>query len=70
VLPISSLVSGIQSRENHCQDIAIARGFRPLTEAEVVDALLRARPHAGDGPMEAYKVGNYGCDWHHKQPQA
>jgi len=66
-LPISSLVCGIQSRANLRQDLAIARDFRPLTEAEVVEVLGKAKPVALDGRMEAYKVGNYGCDWHHKQ---
>ncbi len=66
-LPISSLVCGIQSRANLRQDLAIARDFKPLTEAEVIEVLGKARPAALDGRMEAYKVGNYGCDWHHKQ---
>ena len=66
-LPIASLVCGIQSRENLRQDIAIARQFRPLTEAEVVEVLTRIEPQARDGHIEAYKTGNYGCDWHHRQ---
>lgn len=66
-LPIASLVCGIQSRENLRQDIAIARGFKPLTEQEIVRLLAKAEPRAKDGRMEAYKVGNYGCDWHRHQ---
>ena len=66
-LPITALVCGIQSRENLRQDIAIARNFKPLTEQEVVQVLAKAESRAKDGRMEAYKVGNYGCDWHHKQ---
>jgi len=66
-LPIMSLVCGIQSRENLHQDIAIARHFRPLTEEEVVEVLTKVEPQATDGHMEAYKVGNYGCDWYHQQ---
>jgi len=66
-LPITTLVCGIQSRENLRQDIAIARQFRPLTEDEVVEVLSKAEPQAKDGHMEAYKIGNYGCDWHHNQ---
>ena len=66
-LPITSLVCGIQSRENLRQDLAIARDFKPLTEAEVVRVLAKAEAEAQDGQMEAYKVGNYGCDWHHNQ---
>jgi len=66
-LPIASLVCGIQSRENLRQDIAIARRFTPLTAAEVTEVLAQAEVAAQGGRMEAYKVGNYGCDWHHKQ---
>ncbi len=66
-LPLSSLVCGIQSRANLRQDIAIARNFQPLTADEVVDVLAKAAPEAQDGHMEAYKVGNYGCDWYHSQ---
>ncbi len=66
-LPITALVCGIQSRANLRQDIAIAREFKPLSEDEVVQVLAKAEPRAKDGRMEAYKVGNYGCDWHHKQ---
>lgn len=65
--PIATLVCGIQSRENLRQDVAIARTFQPLTEDEVLQVLAKAAPRATDGRMEAYKVGNYGCDWHHKQ---
>jgi hypothetical protein len=66
-LPITALVCGIQSRANLRQDIAIAREFKPLTEDEVVQVLAKAEPRAKDGRMEAYKLGNCGCDWHHKQ---
>ncbi len=66
-LPITALVCGIQSRANLRQDLAIARDFKPLTEDEVVQVLAKAEPRAKNGQMEAYKVGNYGCDWHHKQ---
>jgi predicted aldo/keto reductase-like oxidoreductase len=66
-MPITALVCGIQSRENLRQDVAIARGFKPLTEEEVVQVLAKSEAKAKNGQMEAYKVGNYGCDWHHKQ---
>jgi hypothetical protein len=23
---------------------------------------------AADGQIEQYKVGNFGCDWHHQNP--
>jgi aryl-alcohol dehydrogenase-like predicted oxidoreductase len=68
-LPISTLVCGIQSRENLRQDIATARGFKPMTAQEVAKLEERSRAQAFDGHIEAYKVGNYGCDWHHNQPK-
>jgi predicted aldo/keto reductase-like oxidoreductase len=66
-LPISVLVCGIQSRENLRQDIAIARNFKPLSKTELKLLADKAAEPAKDGKLEAYKVGNYGCDWHHNQ---
>jgi len=66
-LPISALVCGIQSRENLRQDLAIARNFKPMTEQEVREQLAHSKPFAQDGKIEAYKTGNYGCDWHHNE---
>lgn len=66
-LPVSSLVCGIQSRDNLMQDIQISREFQPVTEAEIRDLLAQTRAEAADGQLEAYKVGNYGCDWYHNQ---
>lgn len=66
-LPIASLVCGITSRENLRQDLAIARGFTPMTEAEVTELLAKTSDPASDGHIEAYKIGNYGCDWFHKE---
>ncbi len=66
-LPISALVCGIQSRENLRQDLAIARDFKPMSEQDVRDQLAHSKPFAEGGKIEAYKTGNYGCDWHHAQ---
>lgn len=66
-LPVSTLVCGIQSRENLRQDIAVARKFKPVSPAEMKELAARVEPLAKDGKLEAYKVGNYGCDWHHKR---
>jgi aryl-alcohol dehydrogenase-like predicted oxidoreductase len=68
-LPISSLICGMQSRENLRQDLALARDFKPLTPAEMTELANQVQDAARDGKIEAYKVGNYGCDWHHKQPK-
>ncbi len=66
-LPISVLVCGITSRKDLRQDVAIARGFRPMTEADVTGLLAKTRPLGTDGGSQPYKTGNYGCDWYHKQ---
>jgi aryl-alcohol dehydrogenase-like predicted oxidoreductase len=68
-LPVSTLVCGIQSRENLRQDIAIARTFKPVDAKEMTQLADRVAELAKDGKLEAYKVGNYGCDWHHKQAE-
>lgn len=66
-LPVSALVCGIQSPENLRQDLAIARDFEPLNDQQLRKLLAESQPHAVDGKIEAYKTGNYGCDWHHEQ---
>lgn len=64
-LPVSSLVCGINSRENLKQDVRMARHFKPLTEAEIRDLFQMSEEEGKDGHIEAYKTGNYGCDWYH-----
>jgi aryl-alcohol dehydrogenase-like predicted oxidoreductase len=66
-LPVTALVCGITSRENLRQDLAIARNFKPMTESEVTELLAKAKDKGADGQIEAYKTGNFGCDWHHKK---
>ncbi len=66
-LPVTTLVCGIMSRENLLQDLAIARNFKPMDESEVTELLAQATAKGTDGQIEAYKTGNFGCDWHHKQ---
>ncbi len=66
-LPISVLVCGIDSRKDLRQDLAIARGFKPLTESDITQLLAKSKAKAADGQLEQYKVGNYGCDWFHNQ---
>ncbi|MGK7395819.1 MAG: aldo/keto reductase [Candidatus Cyclobacteriaceae bacterium M3_2C_046] len=66
-LPISTLVCGFQNPEEMRGDIEMARNFNPLTEAEIGEILNQTEPLALDGQIEAYKVGNYGCDWYHNK---
>ena len=65
-LPISTLICGIQSQYNLHQDVNIARNFTPMTEEEVQEIYSVAKKYALDGSLEQYKIGNYGCDWHHE----
>ena len=65
-VPISSLICGIQSRENLRQDLAIARSFKPMTREEIKGLVAKSEVHAKDGKFERYKTLNYGCDWYHK----
>ena len=66
-LPISTLVCGISSRENLEQDLAAARDFKPLDEADV-DSLLTETAAAGkDGKLERYKTTRYGSAYHFRQ---
>lgn len=66
-LPIATLVCGIETRENLRQDLAIARGFERLRLDEIAALLDEGKGPAADGQTEQYKVGNFGCDWHHLQ---
>jgi len=55
-LPISTLVCGITSRENLKQDLAVARGFKPLTTAEIEQLLAETRESGKDGRYERFKT--------------
>lgn len=54
--PISSLVCGIISREQLQQDLAVARDFKPLTEAETKELLAQTEPAGSDGRHERFKT--------------
>src|ERR1700688_3083491 len=54
-LPVATTISGIDSLSVLRQNLAIARGFKPMT-AEAMEALVRrCLPEAGDGHLELYK---------------
>ncbi len=55
-LPISTLVCGITSRENLQQDLAIARDFQPMTEAEIGDLLAETKTPGSEGRYERFKT--------------
>ena len=65
-LPISSLVCGIQTREELLSDIEVARNFTPLNEEEIEQLLDISLVPAQDGEIELYKnpQGYFGCSYH------
>jgi len=67
-LPISTLICGIRSRENLRQDIALARNFKPMTEADVADLLARSEDAGKDGRHEEFKTTrNFDSGYHRRQ---
>jgi aryl-alcohol dehydrogenase-like predicted oxidoreductase len=54
-LPVATTISGIDSLAVLRQNLAIARGFKPLTAAEMATLRRRCAPAAGDGHLELYK---------------
>jgi len=55
-LPIATLVSGIDSQAVLRQNLKIACGFTPMSEAEMHALRSRLREVAGDGRFELYKT--------------
>ena len=73
-LPVATTISGIDSLAVLRQNLAIARGFKPMT-GEAMEALARrCLPEAGDGHLELYKStmkydGDLGRGLHGLPPQ-
>jgi predicted aldo/keto reductase-like oxidoreductase len=55
-LPIATLVSGIDSQAVLRQNLKVARGFTPMSDAEMHALRTRLRGVAGDGRFELYKT--------------
>jgi uncharacterized protein len=66
-LPISTLVVGIESMADLKQDIAIARNFKSMPEAEKTTLLSRIREEASDGRYELFKSTKAFDGPHHRQ---
>jgi predicted aldo/keto reductase-like oxidoreductase len=66
-LPISTLVCGIQSMENLEQDVAMARNFAPMSEAEQQELLGGVQEEAGDGRLEWFKSTQLFDSKYHRQ---
>jgi uncharacterized protein len=54
-LPVASQVVGINSMQHLEQDLAIARGFKPMPQADRQTLLARVKDIAGDGRHELFK---------------
>jgi aryl-alcohol dehydrogenase-like predicted oxidoreductase len=55
-LPVATTVSGIDSLEVLRQNLAIAKGFKPMTPAEMDALRMRVAKVAADGRFELYKT--------------
>lgn len=67
-LPIATLVSGIDSEKVLDQNLAIVRGFEPLSAEEMRAIENRTQPLAGDGRYELFKTSkNFDGPVHRKQ---
>jgi predicted aldo/keto reductase-like oxidoreductase len=54
-LPVATVVSGMDSIEVMQQNLAVAQGFEPISEAKRADILARSEPHA-TGEHERFKT--------------
>ncbi len=66
-LPISSLVTGIISMEELKAEVAIARNFKPMSDADKEELLKKAAPVAGDGRHELFKSTQQFDGPHHRE---
>jgi aryl-alcohol dehydrogenase-like predicted oxidoreductase len=55
-LPVAVTISGMESMGVLQQNLEIARGFQPMTAAEMKALRDRCRPHASDGRFELFKT--------------
>jgi len=66
-LPISTLCVGMVSMEDLKQEVAIARDFKPLSDAEKTKLLAVAKPDGGDGRHELFKSSQQFDGPHHRK---
>ncbi|WP_224242183.1 aldo/keto reductase [Hyalangium gracile] len=55
-LPVSVVITGIDTMERLDQALQVARGFKPLSEKEVAALLAKTEKAAKDGSFEKYKT--------------
>jgi predicted aldo/keto reductase-like oxidoreductase len=58
-LPVSTVVSGMETMEQLKQNLATAKAFVPMDEAELAALRTRTEPFGNDGRFESYKTA-----WH------
>ena len=66
-LPISSLCTGMVSMEDLKQNVAIARGFKPMADSEKTELLSLTAPEGGDGRHELFKSTQTYDGPHHRR---
>ncbi len=69
-LPVAATISGVDSMDVLQQNLAIARGFQPMTSADMQALRDRCKFFASDGRYELFKVtkkydGSVGRQQHH-----
>jgi predicted aldo/keto reductase-like oxidoreductase len=55
-LPVATVVSGIDTMRVLKQNLAVARGFKPMSASARRALLKKTRPQAADGRFELYKI--------------
>ncbi len=58
-LPVATTISGIDSLDVLEQNLAVARGFKPMTGDEMEALRSRCAPLAGDGRFERFKTTKF-----------
>ena len=58
-LPVTTTITGCDSMEILQQALGVARGFQPLTQAEMEAILARTVTAAAKGEYEHYKFAKY-----------
>jgi aryl-alcohol dehydrogenase-like predicted oxidoreductase len=55
-LPVATTLTGVENLEILAQNLAIAQNFTKMSDSEMQALRERAKPYAGDGRFELYKV--------------
>jgi uncharacterized protein len=66
-MPVASQVVGMVSLEQLRENVALARGFKPMPEAERTALVERVREMAGDGRFELFKSSQTFDGPHHRR---